>query len=192
MKTKFNLVLFVLATLVVSACKKETTTEPEEKPVVKTEQTSGTPTEGNIQITDTQTDNVVYDDKTVTVKSFTIDKLLPTVTTGYAQITIQSVDKDGMLPKYSIGINLLGGLPAVGVKTSILFGSTPLLGLNVYQNSGLYSFSAMNGTFTVDNNDGHNATLTFSDFDMKQSFMQGFDASLKRFKVKSFKLKIAF
>ncbi|RZK52801.1 MAG: hypothetical protein EOO91_18745 [Pedobacter sp.] len=191
MKTKFNLILFLLAILVVSACKKETPA-PEEETVIKTEQASGTPTEGNIQITGTQNDNVVYDDKTVTVKSFTIDKLFSTVVTGYAQITLNSVDKDGTLPKFSIGINLLSGLPAVGVKTSILSGSTPVLGLNVYQNSGLYSFSAMNGTFTVDNNDGHNATLTFSDFDMKQSFMQGFDASLKRFKVKSFKLKIAF
>jgi hypothetical protein len=192
MKTKINLVLFLFATLVLSACKKETPTDPEKETVTKTEQTSGTPTEGNIQITDTKNDVVVYDDKTVTLKSFTIDKLLPTVTTGYAQITIQSVDKDGNLPKYSIGINLLSGLPAVGVKTSLLSGSTPVLGLNLYQNSGLYSFSAMNGTFTVDANDGHNATLTVSDIDMKQSFMQGFDASLKRFKIKSFKFKIAF
>lgn len=191
MKKLFNTYLFLFALLSLVACKKDIVAEPEE-PVATKETTSSTPTEGNIQITDTQADAVKYDDKTITVKSFTINKVLPTVLTNYAQITIQSEEKDGIFNKYSIGINMLSGLPAVGVKTSVLLGTTPIIGLNLYQDSGLYSFSAMNGTFIVDSNDGHNAVITVSDMDMKQSFMTGFDASLKRFKVKSFKLKITF
>ncbi len=173
------------------ACKKDSeTTNPEEEP--KTEEPTNVPTEGNIQISDNTNNTAKYDDKTITVKSFTIDKILPTITTGYAQITIQSTDKDGLFTKYSIGVNMLSGLPATGVKTSILSGSTPLIGINIYQDSGLYPYSAMNGTFTVNANDGHNVTMTFSDIDMKQSFMQGFDASNKRFKVKSFKIKFSY
>ena len=191
METKFKTIAFLFLVIAMLSCKKDEATEPEEGGIPKTEVPSK-PTEGNIVIADTQSDAVKYDDKTITVKSFTVNKILPTVLAGYAQVTIQSEEKDGLFPKYSIGMNMLSGLPAVGVKTNVVGGTTPLIGLNIYEGSTLYAFSAMNGTFTVDSNDGHNAVITVGDIDMKQSFMQGFDASLKKFKVKSFKVKIAY
>jgi len=185
-------ILFTICcfSLCLFSCKKDSETVNPEEP--KTEEPTSVPTEGNIQISDNTNNTAKYDDKTITVKSFAIDKILPTVTTGYAQITIQSTDKDGIFTKYSIGVNMLSGLPATGVKTNILSGTTPIIGINIYQDTALYFYSAMNGTFTVDANDGHNVTMTFSDIDMKQSFMQGFDASNKRFKVKSFKIKFSY
>jgi len=189
MKKKFKTIALLFTVVAMLSCKKEEATEPEEI-IPKTE--AGKPTEGNIVIADTQNDVVKYDDKTITVKSFTINKVLSTVLTGYAQATIQSEEKDGIFTKYTIGMNMLSGLPAVGVKTNIIGGTTPLIGLNIYEGSVLYAFSAMNGTFTVDSNDGHNAVITVGDIDMKQSFMQGFDASLKKFKMKSFKFKLVY
>lgn len=190
MKARLHTFLLLFAVLFFAACKKEEIKSEEEE--VKTSTTPSAPTEGNIKIVGTQNDQVIYDGKTITLKSFNIDKILPYIYASYAQITIQSTDKDGIFNKYSIGINLLSGLPATGIKTNIIMGSTPLIGLNEYENSALYSFSAMNGTFTVDSNDGHNAIITVSDIDMKESYAQGFDASLKKFTIKSFKIKIAF
>lgn len=185
----FLLIAFVVSNLLLGGCKKDKTEEtPETTPVVSTE----TPTEGNIKITDNDNNSVKYDDKTITVKSFDISKVFSTVLTSYAQMTIESTDKDGIFAKYTIGINLLTGLPKTGEVTNVISGTTPLIGLNVYENSNLYPFSAMNGTLKVESNDGKNVTLLVSDMDMKQSFTAGFDASAKRLKVKAFKIKLSY
>lgn len=189
---KKTLLLICLLSLGLFACKKSTEEPAPETPKTEESTTAGTPTEGNIQIVDNANNTAKYDDKTITVKSFTIEKILPTITNGYAQVTIQSIEKDGIFNKYGIGINMLSGLPAVGVKTNVVAGTTPIIGINIFQDGTIYSYSAMNGTFTVDANDGHNATMTVSDMDIKQSYTQGFDAANKRFKLKSFKIKFAY
>lgn len=188
---KLRLLICCLS-LCLFSCKNDTEVIEPETPKKEEAGNTSTPTEGNIVLSDNNNNTAKYDDKTITAQSFTISKILPTVATGYAQVTIQSSEKDGIFNKYTIGINLLSGLPAVGIKTNILSGTTPLIGINIYQDGTLYPYSAMNGTLTVDAHEGKNVTITVSDVDMKQSFMQGFDAGNKRFKVKSFKIKFSY
>ncbi len=187
----FLLIAVLVSNLILGGCKKDTTEEIPETTITSISSTDN-PTEGTVKIADNNNGSVKYDDKTITVKSFDISKTLGTVLTSYAQFTIQSTDKDGIFDKYTIGINLLSGLPKTGETISVLSGTTPLIGLNVYENSSLYPFSAMNGTFKVESNDGKNLTILVSDMDMKQSYTPGFEASAKRLKVKAFRFKFSY
>jgi len=176
----------VVSGLLLDGCKKDTTeNEPPNNP---TENSADNPTEGTIKIVDNTNGTVKYDDNTIPLKSFNIEKVIGY---SYGQITIYSKDLDGSLNKYHIGINFLGGLPETGkTKNALYDGAT--VGFNTYNNGALYSYLAINGTLKVESNDGHNVSLLVSDMDMKQISTDSYDISAKRFRVKAFRVKFSY
>lgn len=188
MKKKFLLsVLF--AASIFGACKKNEAVEHETTTTTTTTTVAVAPTEGTITIADNTNNTAKYDDKTITVKSFDLEKTLVYIYPISQQITLQSKDKDGIFFKYNVGLNMPMTVDKVGIKQNCVPTTTPLVGINVYEGGALYAFSCMNGTYTIEAMDAHNITILFSAMDFKQSFMQGFDASLKRFSTKPFRVK---
>ena len=179
----------VLIAFLAVSCQKESTEENNPSNTNNGQGVPSTPTEGSIELADNTGNKIKYDDKTIDAQTFKVDTSLVYISSGYGQITIQSKEKEGIYNKYNIGINMVNGIPKVGEKTSILWGTTPLMGINIWSGTSLYNYSAMNGTFTIEALDAHNITLLVSDVDMKQSFSQGFDPANKRFKIKSFRIK---
>ncbi|RYE19391.1 MAG: hypothetical protein EOP51_19995 [Sphingobacteriales bacterium] len=182
------LLLTLVSTMLFTACKKGESNKKEDKKEEETEETTK-PTEGNIVIADNPGDKVKYDDKSITAKSFSINATLVYFYPGSKQITVQSVEKDGIFNKYTLGLNFPATLPAVGVKTSAINGSLPLVGLNIFDGGDLYYYSCMSGSYTIEAMDDHNITVLYTDIEMKQSFDMGFDKANKRYTIKSFRVK---
>lgn len=179
----FLLTLAIACSLLLFGCKKDDV-------ATDTTETTSTdnPTEGSITIADNPNGTVKYDDKTIPLKSFNIDK---TLGYSYGQVTIFSKDMDGYLNKYHIGINFLGGLPETGKTRKALYDNVSV-GFNTYDNGILYSYLAITGTLKIESNDGKNVSLLVSDMDMKQISTDSYDISAKRFKVKSFRVKFSY
>lgn len=186
MMKRILITALVVSGLLLGGCKKDTAEN--ETPDNTTETSADNPTEGSIKIADNPNNTVKYDDKTIPLKSFDIEKV-----TGYAygQVTIFSKDLDGALNKYHIGINFLGGLPKTGETRNALYDNTTI-GFNTYNNGDLYAYVAINGSLKIESNDGHNVTLLASDMDMKQISTNSYDISAKRFRVKAFRVKFSY
>lgn len=189
MKKKFLLPVLI-ATALFGACKKGDVATPAAATTTTTPVTAiDVATENTIAIADNINSTVKYDDKTITAKSFDLEKILVYIYPASQQITLQSKDKDGIFFKYNVGLNMPMTTDKVGVKQNCVPTTTPLVGINIYDAGTLYYYSCMNGTYTIEAMDAHNITILFSAMDFKQSLMTGFDAGLKRFSTKPFRIK---